>query len=234
MKITDVPALKINKLTRQQFKKAVEENRINDNEIYLTPDIAEPYFVYITVNGSDIKLDTFHEFSGEELFEAIGIKRPVYLIEDEDISQLFILTYCDHDEGVAKFSRTSIVNSALLVQEVEILYDGTISSTTTTNKTDATLTLGNRAADAAAVGQKLAADAEALNQRLAADAEALNQRLMADAETLNQKLAADAAIVDQRLAALEANSIPAYTYGEEDLIPGETPLENGKLHFVYE
>lgn len=190
MKITDVPALKINKLTRQQFNKAVEENRINDNEIYLTPDITEPYFVYITVNGSNIKLDAGHEFSGEELFEAIRIKRPVYLIEDDTANQLFILTYCDHDEGIAKFSRTSIVNSALLVQEVEILYDGTISSTTTTNKTDATLTLGNRAADAAAVGQ--------------------------------------------RLAALEAASTPAYTYGTEDLVAGETELETGKLHFVYE
>ena len=27
---------------------------------------------------------------------------------------------------------------------------------------------------------------------------------------------------------------PAYTYGTEDLVPGETPLETGKLHFVYE
>lgn len=27
---------------------------------------------------------------------------------------------------------------------------------------------------------------------------------------------------------------PAYTYGTEDLEPGTTPLETGKLHFVYE
>lgn len=26
---------------------------------------------------------------------------------------------------------------------------------------------------------------------------------------------------------------PLYTYGEQDLVPGETPLETGKLHFVY-
>lgn len=27
---------------------------------------------------------------------------------------------------------------------------------------------------------------------------------------------------------------PMYTYGTEDLVAGETPLEHGKLHFVYE
>ena len=189
MKITDVPALKINKLTRQQFKKAVEENRINDNEIYLTPDCAEPYYVYIDVDGSDIKLDTFHEFSGEEFLDAIAEYRPIYLREDEENGQQFIFTKYDWDEGCALFSRTSIVNNTLQVQQVTLSSDGTIGSSIATNKTDATLTLQNRAADAAAVGQ--------------------------------------------RLAALEAASTPAYTYGEEDLIPGETPLETGKLHFVY-
>lgn len=30
------------------------------------------------------------------------------------------------------------------------------------------------------------------------------------------------------------NKAPAYTYGTEDLVAGETALETGKLHFVYE
>ena len=38
MQITNVPALKINKLTHEQFKRAMEAGRINDNEMYLTPD----------------------------------------------------------------------------------------------------------------------------------------------------------------------------------------------------
>lgn len=40
---------------------------------------------------------------------------------------------------------------------------------------------------------------------------------------------ADAKAVGDALA----TKAPLYTYGEEDLVPGETPLETGKLHFVY-
>jgi hypothetical protein len=31
-----------------------------------------------------------------------------------------------------------------------------------------------------------------------------------------------------------ATKAPLYTYGTTDLVAGETPLETGKLHFVYE
>ena len=33
---------------------------------------------------------------------------------------------------------------------------------------------------------------------------------------------------------LLANKAPAYSYGTEDLVPGQSPLTTGKLHFVYE
>lgn len=32
----------------------------------------------------------------------------------------------------------------------------------------------------------------------------------------------------------EIGAAPAYTYGTQDLTPGESKLENGKLYFVYE
>lgn len=33
---------------------------------------------------------------------------------------------------------------------------------------------------------------------------------------------------------LDDNKAPAYSYGTTDLVEGETPLETGKLYFVYE
>lgn len=33
---------------------------------------------------------------------------------------------------------------------------------------------------------------------------------------------------------IEIDAAPMYTYGTEDLQAGVTPLETGKLHFVYE
>ena len=36
------------------------------------------------------------------------------------------------------------------------------------------------------------------------------------------------------VAGMDAKYAPAYTYGTEDLEAGTTPLETGRLHFVYE
>lgn len=41
-------------------------------------------------------------------------------------------------------------------------------------------------------------------------------------------------IGDVELNAQKVGAAPAYTYGTEDLQAGTTPLETGKLHFVYE
>lgn len=43
-------------------------------------------------------------------------------------------------------------------------------------------------------------------------------------------------IIDAELHTLkeEGGGAPSYTYGTVDLIAGESPLETGKLHFVYE
>ena len=45
-----------------------------------------------------------------------------------------------------------------------------------------------------------------------------------------------ASVEELQGTASDANSkfAPAYTYGTDDLEPGTTPLETGKLHFVYE
>lgn len=39
---------------------------------------------------------------------------------------------------------------------------------------------------------------------------------------------------EEDIQALSEHYAPAYTYGTEDLEAGTTPLETGKLHFVYE
>ena len=38
----------------------------------------------------------------------------------------------------------------------------------------------------------------------------------------------------ETVAAMDGKFAPAYTFGTEDLEVGTTPLETGKLHFVYE
>lgn len=40
--------------------------------------------------------------------------------------------------------------------------------------------------------------------------------------------------LQQKIQELEANKAPAYTYGTEDMEAGVTPLETGKLYFVFE
>lgn len=38
----------------------------------------------------------------------------------------------------------------------------------------------------------------------------------------------------EEVTAMDTKFAPAYTYGTDDLEAGTTPLETGKLHFVYE
>lgn len=38
---------------------------------------------------------------------------------------------------------------------------------------------------------------------------------------------------NEAIAALDGKFAPAYTYGTDDLEAGTTPLETGKIHFVY-
>ena len=40
--------------------------------------------------------------------------------------------------------------------------------------------------------------------------------------------------LQEAAAGVEGKFAPAYTFGTEDLEAGTTPLETGKLHFVYE
>lgn len=40
--------------------------------------------------------------------------------------------------------------------------------------------------------------------------------------------------VETAISAMDSKFAPTYTYGTEDLEAGVTPLETGKLHFVYE
>jgi hypothetical protein len=42
------------------------------------------------------------------------------------------------------------------------------------------------------------------------------------------------ASVDTAIAKVGTDKAPAYTYGTDDLTAGTSPLETGKLHFVYE
>lgn len=41
-------------------------------------------------------------------------------------------------------------------------------------------------------------------------------------------------LAETALSELNGKFAPTYTYGMEDLEAGTTPLETGKLHFVYE
>lgn len=38
----------------------------------------------------------------------------------------------------------------------------------------------------------------------------------------------------EAVSEMDGKFAPAYTHGTEELVAGETPLETGKLHFVYE
>ena len=40
--------------------------------------------------------------------------------------------------------------------------------------------------------------------------------------------------IQEAVSGVEGKFAPAYTYGTDDLEAGTTPLETGKLHFVYE
>lgn len=51
-----------------------------------------------------------------------------------------------------------------------------------------------------------------------------------DVENLEDSVAE----IQEAVSGAEGKFAPAYTYGTEDLEAGVTPLETGKLHFVYE
>lgn len=40
--------------------------------------------------------------------------------------------------------------------------------------------------------------------------------------------------IQETVGAMDSKFAPAYTFGTEDLEAGVTPLETGKLHFVYD
>lgn len=49
-----------------------------------------------------------------------------------------------------------------------------------------------------------------------------------------ENLETSVAEIHEAVSGAEGKFAPAYTYGTEDLEAGVTPLETGKLHFVYE
>lgn len=58
----------------------------------------------------------------------------------------------------------------------------------------------------------------------------------ADIDELSKKFATKESLEEtqEEVAGLDAKYAPAYTFGTEDLEAGTTPLETGRLHFVYE
>lgn len=78
MKTEDLSTLKINKLTQKQFDKALQEGRINENELYLTPDNIgvnglpeNAEFTNVTVNGGNL---VFSDYENSIQFNGSGAK----------------------------------------------------------------------------------------------------------------------------------------------------------------
>lgn len=76
MKTEDLSTLKINKLTQAQYDKALKEGRINENELYLTPDNVgvnglpeNAEFKNVTVNGGNLVFGNYEngiQFNGSQ------------------------------------------------------------------------------------------------------------------------------------------------------------------------
>ena len=78
MKTEDLSTLKINKLTQAQYDKALKEGRINENELYLTPDNIgvnglpeNAEFTNVRVNGGNL---SFYDYNMGIFFEGTGTK----------------------------------------------------------------------------------------------------------------------------------------------------------------
>lgn len=136
MQITNVPALKINKLTHEQFKRAIEAGRINDNEMYLTPDNAEPYIIPMVQHHRPEFSDEFN-FSGEELLEVTYNNRPIFIfLQDAKNYSLYSFAKYYDDESMWKFSRSYTEDGSIGVSEITIDYDGNIGAGSISNETD--------------------------------------------------------------------------------------------------
>lgn len=61
----------------------------------------------------------------------------------------------------------------------------------------------------------------------------LNASIGANTENID-KLSTSLTETQETVGAMDNKFAPAYTFGTEDLEAGVTPLETGKLHFVYD
>ena len=74
---TNVDTLKINYLTQEMYENALENDEINNNELYLTPEISRP--LICTTSYSSSVENYVLDKTVQEIYDALLVGTPVYI-----------------------------------------------------------------------------------------------------------------------------------------------------------
>ena len=132
MKKEDLSTLKINKLTQAQYDKALQEGRINENELYLTPDNIganglpeNAEFKNVTINGGNLEL---YDYNNGINFASSGAKIYDNKANDELVfdvpTGVLILKIGDEEKQIATLDDISSSGGSALDENGNLVFDG--------------------------------------------------------------------------------------------------------------
>lgn len=159
---TNVPTLKIHKLTQAQYDRELANGNIDESAFYLTPDnegaSSDSYIIPIYRGDDDaLHIEESFNYSGDALFNAVNNNYFVALklMLNETDCEIYPLTHNGWDES--KYLFASFLNNCIRV--IELNDEGLNGEYEHQINVDTSLSVGGRPADAKAVGDALATKA---------------------------------------------------------------------------